>query len=86
MDDTLSALAEAKRARDQIFNEHANLTARMEAEGTSAGLEERLGTLNRAIANYDKILRLEAEHGRESIGFTKYDPRHRPPDGQRRDG
>jgi HK97 family phage major capsid protein len=73
--DILNALREAKRSREHIFTEHANLTARIQAEGTSPGLEERLSNLNAGIARADeRIQELEAEHGRAAIaGTTRYD-------------
>src|SRR5262245_46631338 len=72
--DTLSALSEAKRGRERIFTELQNLQARAQAEGATAGLDERIGNLNAGIARQDeRIAELEADYGREALGRTRSD-------------
>jgi hypothetical protein len=46
---TREALGEARTARDRLFTELENLRAREQVDGSSDGLAERIGNLNRAI-------------------------------------
>jgi len=65
--DTLNALRDAKTNRERIFNELSNLHARAAVEGND-GLDERIGNLNRAIANADeRVAELEATYGRNTL-------------------
>ncbi len=47
---TRRLLDEAQLNRERLFGERENLRARVDVDGPSDGLEERVGNLNRAIA------------------------------------
>ncbi len=62
-----ASLREARTNRDRLFGELENLRARAAADGENAGLEERIGNVNRGIEAADtRIQELEADYGRRS--------------------
>jgi HK97 family phage major capsid protein len=73
-DELLTALRAEKRRREGILTELSNLHARAQADGTTDGLEERIGNLNRGVAAADeRIAELERDYGREALATTRAD-------------
>jgi HK97 family phage major capsid protein/HK97 family phage prohead protease len=66
-DELRKQIEEVRLRRERTFSERENLVARMEADGESEGLKERLSNLNRAIERADdQIAELESTYGRLS--------------------